>query len=263
MQKHSTSQLAMHNALLQMSSFWPTFFLLTLFISVLVQKFGSSVTFDSWFQSTAWFLTQLCLWIPAAFYFLFPKPIKSPIKPIPAVTCRLLGYVLLNHGSLSWVLASLVLPHYTFISSLEWYRTFCHVTWLTLAADFAICGIHYTFHRVPFLFALHKIHHEYIYPNALATFYVHPFDHLWINLIPVFVLPLFFPMHPTVVLVWFCLSTFSGVNNHSGSRYAFLPDPSFHDHHHKLFNMNFGVTGLSDVVLCLTDCNASTQRTQD
>lgn len=80
---------------------------------------------------------------------------------------------------------------------------------------------------------MHKMHHRYVeIDTVLATFYVHPLDHVCINLIPILLGPILTRMDFVSVWIWIAVSTFSGINNHSQKKQGFLlPSPKFHTLH--------------------------------
>jgi len=100
----------------------------------------------------------------------------------------------------------------------------------------------FTTHRIlhtPHLYAsVHKFHHTYTAPFALAAVYAHPFEHLFSNVLSISLGPLLMRSHPISAAVWGCLASFSTLNSHSGFSFPFITDG--HDWHHREFTENYG-----------------------
>ena len=101
----------------------------------------------------------------------------------------------------------------------------------------------------PFFINSTKSIHELIEPEALTTFYVHPIEHILVNVFPILIGLLWIDPHPLLVWTWVGLSTFSAVHNHSGMQYAMFPNPEFHDVHHQISTLNYGISGFFDLLL--------------
>jgi methylsterol monooxygenase len=100
-----------------------------------------------------------------------------------------------------------------------------------------------------YFYWIHKQHHEVIHPVPLSTFYVHPLEHIFVNVFPI-LLPLWWLQRlisPLFVWVWIFFSIESAMHNHSGSGY--IPSVEFHDTHHRRPDMNYGITGTMDLLL--------------
>lgn len=119
---------------------------------------------------------------------------------------------------------------------------------LTLIADFSFWMIHILFHTPILYNHFHFLHHQIIYPEPLTTFYVHPMEHLCVNLFPIFLGPFCVRPHPFLLVFWFTNSTLSAVHNHTHSHSNFFISSIFHLSHHRYFNINFGISGLFDFI---------------
>jgi len=101
---------------------------------------------------------------------------------------------------------------------------------------------------------VHKVHHEWTAPIALATDYCHPVEHALVNVLPNIAYAILIGSDPFSYLFWWIISYVASQTNHSGYR---LPSadltgesqPNFHDLHHQKFTCNFGSTGHLDWLL--------------
>lgn len=95
--------------------------------------------------------------------------------------------------------------------------------------------------------AIHKTHHKFTAPVALAAQYAHPVEHIVANTLPIAIPPLL--LHAHVVTMWAFLAfmLIETATVHSG--YDFFSGAARkHDMHHELFNINFGAFGIMDWV---------------
>ncbi|XP_023341469.1 fatty acid hydroxylase domain-containing protein 2 [Eurytemora carolleeae] len=109
---------------------------------------------------------------------------------------------------------------------------------------------HRAAHSRPLYKYVHKVHHEYTAPIALATDYCHPLEHCFVNVLPNIGYIVCGP-HAYSYLIWWLLSYLSSQTNHSGYRFPTAdltrePQPDFHDKHHERFDCNFGTNGVLD-----------------
>jgi len=112
---------------------------------------------------------------------------------------------------------------------------------------------------------MHKQHHEFRSPIALASGYAHPVEFLFgpfrrclhfclltstppVNVIPLAVGPLVMRAHLTTTLLWFAVTSIGTEVHHCGYRFPwhFGDQPNFHDYHHEKFNFNYGLLGILD-----------------
>nr|XP_002129861.1 fatty acid hydroxylase domain-containing protein 2-like [Ciona intestinalis] len=108
----------------------------------------------------------------------------------------------------------------------------------------------YYLHRMmhyPLLYKrIHKVHHEWTAPISLAVVYVHPIEHVIVNMIPILLSPILIGAHISTTWLWYVLATYYSTVHHSGYHFPFMPSPEFHDYHHKTFTQCFGVLGFLD-----------------
>lgn len=106
----------------------------------------------------------------------------------------------------------------------------------------AVDACFFTTHRIlhtPHLYAsVHKFHHNFTAPFAIAAVYTHPFEHLFSNVLSISLGPLIMRSHPISAAVWGCLASLSTLNSHSGFNFPFTTDG--HDWHHREFTENYG-----------------------
>lgn len=83
---------------------------------------------------------------------------------------------------------------------------------------------------------IHKQHHEWTAPVAIASIYCHPLEHVLSNLVPALMGPYLVNAHPVSLWTWFTIATTTTLHTHSGYHLPFIVSSEYHDFHHLKFN---------------------------
>ena len=107
---------------------------------------------------------------------------------------------------------------------------------------------HWLLHQPMFYVRIHKIHHQFTAPIALAAIYAHPIEVIFGNIIPMITGPILCHTHVVTYILWGIIGITVTSIHHSGYRFPWtLPfdhQPNFHDYHHEYFNRgNYGLLG--------------------
>lgn len=86
---------------------------------------------------------------------------------------------------------------------------------------------------------IHKIHHRFTAPVALAAQYAHPFEHVVSNIVPIVLPPVLLQTHIWTFWTFVAIMLFEAATVHSG--YDFYEGVAKrHDKHHEKFRVNYG-----------------------
>ncbi|KAL2793865.1 putative C-4 methylsterol oxidase [Aspergillus keveii] len=203
----------------------------------------------------------LSFWIPSACYisldYLFPcfsqrhKLQPAPKQPTRNDIQECLRVVLQNQLLTSALHVSLLLlqqskPGYKITLALP---SLPELTRDIILSLFLREALFYYSHRLlhsRYLYSrIHKQHHRFTAPIALAAQYAHPLEQIFANALPISLPPQLLGSH--IVTFWLFLG-YELINTatvHSG--YDFLGGKArMHDAHHEKFNLNYGSIGLLD-----------------
>lgn len=114
-----------------------------------------------------------------------------------------------------------------------------------IVVDFWFYWTHRALHWPKFYATIHKFHHRFTAPTAVASMYANPLEFGIGNLGGVILGPFLTRAHPYTFYFWTAFSLISTGGSHSG--YFFFAAQS-HDWHHEHFNYNFGVGGAMDAI---------------
>eukprot|EP00300_Choanocystis_sp_HF-7_P037322 c53413_g1_i1.p1 GENE.c53413_g1_i1~~c53413_g1_i1.p1 ORF type:complete len:270 (-),score=3.49 c53413_g1_i1:28-837(-) len=131
-----------------------------------------------------------------------------------------------------------------------WKTIVWQVLFTYLCEEIFFYSTHRLFHIYPFLYKnVHKYHHTFKAPIAIAAVYAKSPEMLISNILPGAVGPAILQSHIIVEYIWFILGQLMTLHHHSGYDFPYMIghlNPRMHDDHHKYFNVNFGVFGLMD-----------------
>jgi len=127
-----------------------------------------------------------------------------------------------------------------------------------IITEMAFYSFHSLLHSSSWFYrTIHKVHHRFSAPTAMACVYAHPLEFAIGNIGPIYLGPILTNAHPfTCYVVWFPLAMLGTCKGHCGYRIAGQVD--HHDDHHLFFNGNYGGLYLSDYLFGTTTTAAST-----
>lgn len=112
---------------------------------------------------------------------------------------------------------------------------------------------HWLFHASKFLYKnVHKVHHEFKSPCALAAIYCHPFELVVADFVPLAAGIILFNNNLYYAAVFTTMAVLGTQTHHCGFRWPWIAghghQPDFHDYHHERFTCNYGNIGFLDAL---------------
>jgi sterol desaturase/sphingolipid hydroxylase (fatty acid hydroxylase superfamily) len=133
-----------------------------------------------------------------------------------------------------------------------WWVVALQIPLFMLIEDFLFYWAHRFFHHPLLYKKIHKIHHEFVTPTAIAALYAHPLEFIIANSLPVMAGPfllcaLGLPVHIGTLWLWLVIRVLETLDGHSGYDFRlWFPHKLIygagarpHDAHHSKFNGNF------------------------
>lgn len=130
---------------------------------------------------------------------------------------------------------------------------FCSTLACVLINEISFFYGHWLFHANKFLYGnIHKIHHEFKSPTALAAVYCHPIELVISDFGPLGAGIIMFNKNLYFAAVFTAFAVLGTQTHHCGFRWPWIAShgnqPDYHDYHHEKFNCNYGNMGFMDAL---------------
>ncbi|KAK6643560.1 hypothetical protein RUM43_005070 [Polyplax serrata] len=113
------------------------------------------------------------------------------------------------------------------------YEMILHVVLCVLIEEVAFYYSHRLLHHRRIYKYIHKRHHEWTAPISIVALYSNPIEHIFSNVLPVFLGIFILKSHLATAWLWFSLAIAFTLSEHSGYHLPFFPSSEAHDFHHK------------------------------
>eukprot|EP00523_Entomoneis_sp_CCMP467_P012443 CAMPEP_0168793600 /NCGR_PEP_ID=MMETSP0725-20121227/15170_1 /TAXON_ID=265536 /ORGANISM="Amphiprora sp., Strain CCMP467" /LENGTH=212 /DNA_ID=CAMNT_0008844383 /DNA_START=40 /DNA_END=678 /DNA_ORIENTATION=+ len=118
----------------------------------------------------------------------------------------------------------------------------------TILTEAAFYAFHHILHQSAFLYQrIHKIHHRFTAPTAMACVYAHPLEFALANVGAIYMGPICTNAHPWTCYLWFILAMVGTCKGHN----QIFRHRDYHDIHHRYAwkQANLGALYVSDLLL--------------
>jgi len=135
------------------------------------------------------------------------------------------------------------------------WEMFCGVIFSIISNEILFFYGHWLMHANKFLYThVHKIHHEFKAPCAMAAIYCHPLEFIISDIFPMAFGVACMTGHAYTGMVWTIFAVMGTQTHHCGIRWPWIDffsanqeaQPNFHDFHHEKFTVNYGALGWLD-----------------
>ncbi|KAL1406619.1 C-4 sterol methyl oxidase [Vanrija albida] len=180
-------------------------------------------------------------------YRIQPTPIIPLKEYLYVIYINLRNWVFVNTPL--YIAIAYFYPLKTDVASLPgWGVSFGTFLFAMLCEEVGFFYVHRFFHGKRWYAYVHKLHHQYTAPVALAAEYCTMVEHLLSNLFPLVISFIILKSHWSMFMLFFNMLQFDTLAAHSDYNIPFLADALVHDWHHYSYTENYGPFGLLDAL---------------